>query len=397
MIIKTSIGAFTLTEATEKAIEGLKDEQIMFRSSIQMQQGGMQQAVGYLSAHETPPVLIVETAAEGEALFAELNSLAELCQANTRLILVGHQNDINLFKELIRQGVSQYFAGGVTTDQLIEALQDMFAEEVESRNARVIAVTGVRGGVGSSTIAHNMAYELVNEFNEDVIVADLDIAFGTAALNFNIHPRYSIADALAQTSRLDDILMERFVEPINKKLSILAAPASLNAGVHITSDGLDRVMDFLSKMASFVVLDVPHVWQGWSHDCLMDADEVVLVSKPDLCNLRDAKNLIEALSANRGMEMPTRLVFNMVGEAKKTELTPKDFKDVVEKEVSASVPFDPAAFGKAMNNGEMLSKAAGRCKVTEALKDLSRSVSARVPISENKGNVFSFLSRKKAS
>lgn len=397
MIIKTSIGAFTLTEQTEAAIEGLRDEQMMFRSSIQMQQGGMEQALKYLSSHETPPVLIIETAALGDGVFEELNSLAELCQPNTRLILVGLQNDINLFKELLRQGVSQYFAGSVTTGQLIEALQDLFDEEVSSKNARVIAVTGVRGGVGASTVAHNIGYELANEFGEDVIVADLDIAFGTAALNFNIQPRYSVADALAQTSRLDDILMERFVEPVNKKLSVLSSPASLNAGVHVTSDGLDRVMDFLSKMASFVVLDVPHVWQGWSHDCLMDADEVVLVSRPDLCNLRDAKNMVEALSANRGVEMPTRLIFNMVGEAKKTELTSKDFKEVVDMDITATIPFDPLVFGKAMNNGEMLSKSSARCKATEAMKALSKTVSARVPVDEAKSNVFSFFARKKAS
>ncbi len=397
MILKTTIGAFTLKAETQAAVEGLRDERIFFRTTITSHDGGMAEAVNYLSQNETPPVLIIETASVGENMFAELNRLAEVCAPHTQLVLIGDQNDISLFKELLRQGVSQYFAGGVSTRQLAEAIQDLFADQQNDQKARVIAITGVRGGVGSSTLSHNIGYELAREFGEDVIVADLDIAYGTAAMNFNVAPRYTIADALAQNTRLDDVLMERFVEPINKKLSVLTAPASLNAGVHVTSDNLEMVMGYLRRMASFVVLDVPHVWQGWTRDLLTEVDEVVLVTKPDLCNLRDAKNMVEVLNPERGVHLPTRLVFNMVGEAKKTELGPRDFKEHVSMDVAVSVPFDPTVFGKAMNNGEMISKFAARCKATEAVKKLARMVSARVAIEESKGKVFSFLTRKKAS
>lgn len=382
MILRTTIGAFVLSQGVYDAVEALRDDRTFLRSEIHTFEGGLAAAVEYLGENKTPPVLLVESHAEGEALFDELEQLAGVCAPNTRLILVGIQNDIHLFKDLIQQGVSQYFVTDVTSEELTGSIQEMFLEAGDENLGRIIAVTGARGGVGASIIAHNLASELANTYGEEVILVDTDIPFGTAALNLAVTPRHTIVDAITQTKRLDEVLMERFVERVGSqksKLSLLASPSSLTSGIEMNHDSFEKVLGFLKRMAGFVVLDVPNEWSGWVVDLLTDADEVVVVTKADLANLQAAKNIMEQVSPNRGVNAPTRLVWNMVGEAKKSELTPSDFKDVTGFEPSVQIPSEPQTFGDAVNNAEMIAKSAPKSKVAEALVELAQLVSGRLP------------------
>ncbi|MGB0748439.1 MAG: AAA family ATPase [Magnetospiraceae bacterium] len=368
---------------------------MMFRSSIDVVEGGIRQAISQLSSQETPDLLIVETDSTGDEMFEELGALADVCSPNTRLVLIGVQNDILLFKELIGQGISEYMIAPVSSEMLSETIATIFADEDTSNTNRMIAVTGVRGGTGSSIIAHNLAWEIANAYNEDVTLVDLDITGGTAALNFNIQPKQTIADALGQTARLDAVIVERFMVECGKNVSLLAAPASLESGVQVTADNLDVVLRILRRMSNFLVLDIPYLWTLWTREVLLDADETVLVALPDLICMRDTKNYIDFLGPKRGVDAPVRLVLNKVGENKKTEISLKDFRESTGAEPVVSIPYDPATFGAAITNGEMLSDVAAKSKATEALRQLTERVGGKVVESEKKsGGLLSLFKSK---
>lgn len=377
MILRINIGAFVLTDAVRDAVNSLSEDRLFLRSTVTVNEGGMASAMDYLSSRSTPELLIIETKSEDEALFNELNALAEVCQPGTRVIVVGAENDINLFKTLIEQGISQYFVDTVSSDELKAAIVDAFADKSAQAKCRTIAVAGLRGGVGSSVIAHNIGSELADLYDEDVIIVDLDIPFGTAALGFNIQPQQTLAEAVAQAGSIDETLLMRYLESGGKNVSLLCSPGNLTSGVEINPQSIEMVLNVVKQMASYVILDVPHMWNTWTQDLLVDADDTVIVGTPDLYNLRDGKNVIEFLSPNRGMEAPTRFVLNKVGENKKGELTEKEFKEVLGMAPSISVPFDAEAFASAMNNGEMLSKAAKGSKATAAIETLAKLVSGK--------------------
>ncbi|MBT5374076.1 MAG: AAA family ATPase [Rhodospirillaceae bacterium] len=393
LIPKITIGAFVLAKKNAKAIADMQQDRMFMRSTVFSEEGGIGRATAFLAEHETPDLLIIESTSKGDDFYDELAALADVCDPGSKVILIGAQNDISLYRELVHQGVSQYFFGTVTSDDLRAAVAESLKDESDARSARVISFYGVRGGVGSSVLACNTAYELSRTFNEDVVVVDLDIPFGTAALNFNIQPRQTVADALSQTGRLDDVIIERILEDCTKDVKILASPASLGSGVQINIEDLDKVMKFVVQMASYVIIDVPHVWQSWVHELLSDSNEVVLVALPDLCNLRDSKNLVEILSPKRGVDAPMRVVLSRVGEAKKTELSAKDFKDVLGIEPVVSVPHDPATFGAALNNGDMISRVGEKTKAAEAIIQIAKVVSAKTTASDA-GSKFSFFSKK---
>ena len=384
MILRINIGAYVLTDAVRDAVNSLSGDRLFLRSTVTVADGGMAGALEHLSNRSTPELLIVETKAHGDAMFEELNSLADLCQPGTRVIVIGADNDINLFKTLIEQGISQYFVSTVTGDELKAAIFDAFADKSAQAKCHTIAFAGLRGGVGSSILAHNVAHELAALYDEDVIIVDLDIPFGTAALSYNIQPQQTVADALSQAGSIDEALLMRYLEAGGKNVSLLCAPGHLNSGVEVTPNSLELMLNVVKQMASYVILDVPHMWNAWTQDVLVDADETVIVGVPDLYNLRDGKNMMEFLSPNRGAGAPTRLVLNKAGEAKKGELSEKDFKEVLNMSPTITVPFDPDAFAMAMNNGEMLRKVAGKSKAAQAVESLAKIVSGKESLSKAK-------------
>lgn len=382
MILRINIGAFVLSPELGSMVESLKGDRLFLRSNLSVHEGGSRGAVEYLGTNSTPDLLIVETTSQDDALFEELGALADVCAPGTRVIIVGTENDVNLFKTLIDQGISQYFVGIPSEDELKAAVMDAFVDKHQSEKCRVIAVAGIRGGVGSSVIAHNLATSLASTTKDDVIIVDLDIHYGTAALNFNIQPQNTIVDALAQSSSLDEVLLNRFLEKCTENVSLLSSPGSLSTGMEISIMNLEPLINMVKQMASYVVLDLPHVWNNWVQDILVDADEVVLVGTPDLYNLRDGKNIVEFLSPHRGIDAPPRIVLNRQGQTKKGEIKEKEFREVFALAPSISIPYDPDTFSVAMSNGEPIST---RSKASSAINDLAAIVSGKPKNNAAKG------------
>ena len=374
MILRINIGAFVLSPELGSLVESIKGDRLFLRSTMSVHEGGSRGAIEYLGTNSTPDLLIIETTAQDDALFEELGALADVCAPGTRVIIVGTENDVNLFKTLIDQGISQYFVGVPSEEELKAAISDAFVDKQQSEKCKVIAVAGIRGGVGSSVIAHNVATEIASLTRDDVIVVDLDINYGTGALNFNIQPQNTIVDALAQAGSLDEVLLNRFLEKCTENVSLLASPGSLSTGMEISSLNLEPLINMVRQMASYVVLDLPHVWNNWVQDVLVDADETILVGTPDLYNLRDGKNIIEFLSPHRGVDAPVRVVLNRQGQIKKGEIKDKEFREVFALTPSKTIPYDPDVFSVAMSNGEPVNT---KSKAGIAITELAEIVSGK--------------------
>ncbi|MFQ5764251.1 MAG: AAA family ATPase [Rhodospirillales bacterium] len=396
MILRISIGAFLLNKDSVAALEALKEDRLFFRSTFEVQEGGIDAATAYLGDKRTPELLIVETTANRDQMFQQLEALSNVCDPDSRVILIGAENDIELFRTLIQEGISDYLISPVTVEQIKESAAKIFEGAGSEDDGRLITFAGMTGGAGNSVLAHNVAHELFAAYDEQVIVVDLDIAYGTAALDYNMQPRQTIVDALTQAGRLDPSMLDQFLMEFGEtQLSVLASPASLGTGLQITTEPLDAVLKIVKPMAEFIVLDLPHTWDSWITDVLAAADEVVLVGRPDLTNLRNAKNVVEYLGPKRSTDAPTRLVLNQVGAAKRADLSEGDFKDALAMAPALSIPYDPEAFGRALNNGEMMSKASAKSKATTGIIELAKIVSAREVEEEGEKKGFGLFKKGK--
>jgi pilus assembly protein CpaE len=312
-----------------------------------------------------------------QTLLWEVDQLAEVCDAGTKVVVVGATNDILLFRELMRRGVSEYLVAPLQPLQLISAIGGLFADPAQPFVGRSIAFVGARGGTGSSSVAHNTAYAMSERIGANTVIVDYDLPFGTAGLDFNQDPLSGVADALSQPDRLDPVLLDRMMVRCTDKLSLFAAPATLDVDWDISPEAFEEVTTQIRSTAPFVVLDLPHLWSGWMRRTLIAADEVVVVATPDLASLRNAKNMIDLIRQGRPNDAPPRLVLNQVGVPGRPEIPAKDFGAALGVHPSLIIPFDPKTFGAAANNGQMILDAGAKSKAAEAFQTLAQIVSRR--------------------
>jgi pilus assembly protein CpaE len=379
MILRLSIDAFTLTPAVSEVLEQLRGDRQLAKAKLTMHEGGLAAAVAHYAQAASPQVVIVEED-DDAAMLRRLDELAEVVEHGTRVVVVGELNDIKLYRTLLSRGVSDYLLRPVTAAQVTETLSSLFADPQAAPRGRVIACWGARGGAGSSTLAQNLAWSLGRQLQEGVVYADLDIAFGTSLLAFNIDAKQTVADALANPQRLDEVLMDRCMVDYDDHLQVLAAPGDCSRVAVIGIEALDLLLDMAGRMAAAVVVDLPHVWSDWSEHVLTVADEVVVTAGPDLASLRDTKALLEALAPRRGQSATApRLVLNRMDAARKTQLTVKDFEDTLKVTPSLVIPFDPLLFGTAANNGQMLGEAAKGHKIVQSVNGFAVTLAGKAP------------------
>ncbi|WEK57557.1 MAG: AAA family ATPase [Candidatus Brevundimonas phytovorans] len=376
-IPRIAVHVFAERQDTLAAAERAGQDRRMSRATTQIRVGGVAAAIEAYQSEPTPPLIVVECLKDPQTLLWEIDQLAEVCDAGTKVVVIGATNDILLFRELMRRGVSEYLVAPLQPLQLIAAIGGLFADPAQPFVGRSIAFVGARGGAGASAVAHNTAYAMSERIGVNTVIVDYDLPFGTAGLDFNQDPLGGVADALSQPDRLDATLLDRMMVRCTDKLSLFAAPASLDADWDIQPDAFEEVTSRIRSTAPFVVLDLPHLWSGWMRKTLISADEVVIVATPDLASLRNAKNMIDLIKQGRPNDAPPRLVLNQVGVPGRPEIPAKDFGAALGVHPSLIIPFDAKIFGSAANNGQMIVDAGAKSKAAEAFQTLAQIVSRR--------------------
>ncbi|HEY2707474.1 MAG TPA: AAA family ATPase [Caulobacteraceae bacterium] len=349
----------------------------MERAKTVINEGGLAAAVEAYQNQPTPSLVIVETLDPAPQLLGYLERLAEVCDPGTKVIVVGAANDISLYRELMRRGVSEYLVMPLGTLQLIAAITALYADPAQPFIGRQIAFCGAKGGAGASTIAHNVAHLISERMGANTVLVDLDLAFGTAGLDFNQDPLHGIADALSQPDRLDPVLMERMMARCGDHLSLFAAPASLERDFEISPETYEEVAQKIRGSSPYVVLDLPHAWTAWKRRMLTTSDDVVVVAEPDLASLRNAKNIVDLVKAARPNDAPPRVVLNKVGLPGRPEIPLKDFGEALGLTPCMVIGFDAKLFGQAANNGQMIGEVGPKAKQSESLDALARMISRR--------------------
>ena len=398
---RISLQAFCETSDLAAVIADASADRRMDKAHVKVQMGGAAAAIEAYRNAPTPNVIVIEADRERGELREQLDELSQFCDAGTRVVVVGRTNDIALYRELIALGVSEYLIAPIDVLDFIRAISGLYGSEGRENIARMVAFVGAKGGVGASCIAHNAAWSIARDLEIQTVIADLDLAFGTAGLDFNQDPPQGIADAVYAPDRVDTNLIDRLLSKCTDRLSLLAASATLERTYDFDENAFDLVIDIMRSNVPAIVLDVPHAWTSWSRRVLAGADEVVVVASPDLANLRNAKSLIDHLRAARPNDQKPHLVLNGVGMLKRPEIDAVDFAKAVETDPLAIIPFDAKLFGTAANNGQMIAEVEAASKPAEMLADIGRVVMRRAEIKRPKKTllapIMQRLVKRKAS
>jgi pilus assembly protein CpaE len=395
---RVTIQAFCETPEVAAVIQEAAGDRRMQKAHLKVQMGGAPAAVEAYRGAPTPNVVVIESRGDRAALLAKLDSLAEVCDAGTKVLVIGHVNDVILYRELMRRGISDYLIAPIEVVEVLRSVSELFAAPGADPVGRTVAVLGAKGGVGASTVAHNLAWALSKDLSTATVIVDLDIAFGTAGLDFNQDPPQGVAEAIFAPERLDTNMLDRLMSKCSENLSLLAAPAVLDRTIDLTDTALDGVIDILRASVPCIVLDLPHLWTAWARRTLIASDEIVLVAVPELASLRNTKNLIDTLRQARPNDAKPRIVLNQTGVPKRPEIAAAEFGKALGAEVAAVIPFDAALFGSAANNGQMIAEVQASSKVAETFVDLAIAITGRAEPKRSKSNllepIFAKLRRK---
>src|SRR5713226_3308219 len=373
---RVSVQAFCETVETAAAVQSAGEDRRLGKAHLKIQMGGMAAAIEAYRTAPTPNVIILETEGRSDILTG-LDQLATVCDSGSRVLVIGRVNDVTLYRELVRRGVSDYVIAPVNTIDVVRSVCGLFSAPEAKAVGRIIAIVGAKGGVGASTIAHNVAWAIARDLALDSVVADLDLAFGTAGLDYNQDPSQGIADAVFSPDRVDTAFVDRLLSKCTDHLSLLAAPATLDRVYDFSSEAFDSICDSLRATMPCIVLDIPHQWTGWTRRTLIAADDILVVAGPDLANLRNAKNLLDLLRTARPNDHRPSYCLNQVGVAKRPEIKPSDFAKALEDEPIAIIPFEPTIFGTASNNGQMIAEVSAGHRVAEIFRQTALLLAGR--------------------
>ncbi len=391
---RISIQAFCESVETAAAVQAAGEDRRLGKAHLKIQMGGMAAASEAYRSASTPNVIVLEFEQRAEVILQGLDTLAEVCDPGTRVIVIGRHNDVTLYRELVRRGVSDYLISPVNTLDIVRSICGLYSAPDAKPVGRILAVIGAKGGVGASTIAHNVAWSIARDLNLDSVVTDLDLAFGTAGLDYNQDPAQGIADAVFSPERIDTNFVDRLLSKCSENLSLLAAPATLDRVYDFGAEAFDAIFDSLRATVPTIVLDVPHQWTGWTQRTLLAADDILIVAAPDLANLRNTKNFVDYLKTARVNDHRPFYMLNQVGVPKRPEIKPADFAKALDDEPAAIIPFEPQIFGTAANNGQMIAEVAGNHKVAETFRELAQLLTGKSEFKKPGNSLFAPILQK---
>jgi pilus assembly protein CpaE len=373
---RISVQAFCESETTFDIAKTASQDRRLAKAHMTVKMGGVEAAVETYHSMPTPNVIILESA--GRNILDGLDELASVCDPGTRVVVLGSEADEVPYRELVRRGVNDYIIGPIEILDVVRAICSLFSASEAVVTGRIIAVIGAKGGVGASTVAHNVAWTIARELALDSVVIDLDMAFGTASLDYNQDPVQNIANAVFQPERPDTALMERLLAKCSDHLSLLAAPATLDRVYDFGAEAFDAIFDTMRMTTPCIVLDIPHQWSAWTRRTLISADDILVVAEPDLANLRNTKNLMSVLKAARPNDRPPLYCINQVGMHKRPEIDVKSFAKAIESAPVAAIPFDSKVFGTAANNGQMIAELSKSHRASQIFQQIARQLTGRV-------------------
>jgi pilus assembly protein CpaE len=355
---RPSIMAFVGDSTTETAVrDGLSD---VLNEALDIRRGGIRAAIAALEKMPTPRVLIIDVSGEDHPLQA-LSSLSEVAEPDVQVLVVGNTEDIGFYRQLMRDlGVTEYLFKPLTRDMVGRYFAPYVAGQRPLSDTlhggRVVSITGVRGGVGATTIACNLAWYVATVGRRHTVLLDPDLHMGTAAMLLDAKPGPGLRRALEAPERVDTLFVERSAQPVADRLHLLAGEEKPAEHAEFAPGAAKTLLEALRKRYNFVFADVPFISVSVFRDLLDLAHQRVLVMEPTLASVRDTLRLL-TLPNGPAQTPGAVIVLNRLGMP--GGLTRRQIEDAIKQRVDIAIPDLPRKIESAASLGEPAAAARG--------------------------------------
>ncbi len=361
--------AFCSDSDSYAAVDRVVGDMMLPHTSIR--KGSIKDAVRYLSEHPSPKLLMIDISSSDLPL-SDIDNLANVCEPGVTVIAFGERNDCGLFRDLLHHGVADYLVKPLSPSLLQKAISNItdHSETAKSNNklGKLVAVMGVRGGVGATSVATSISWIVAQQRRRRVALIDLDLQFGTVALSLDIEPSHGLREALENPDRIDGLFMDRVLTQHSDRLFVMSAEESPDETLLIDFSAVELLTSELRSKFHYVVVDLPRNITPSSHQILENATDMVLVTDLSLAGMRDTMRIVGMLpSLNASCNIV--IVANRAGEHKQGEMPRSEFEKGIGRKIDFILPFDAKTVATATNFGQPV--AAGKGPVAKGICDIT--------------------------
>jgi pilus assembly protein CpaE len=282
--------------------------------SAEIANGTVDDAIAQLRTRSSPRLLVVDIQGVDDAV-ARVRDLADVCEPETGVIVIGDVNDIRVYRSLKAAGVVEYYFKPLVRALVMQSCNSIMTGSLEqpvSRAGKLVFALGVRGGVGATTVAVTTAFYLAEQLRRRVALLDLDLHFGDAALQLDASPSHALREALDHPERVDELFLERGMTQIGERLGVLAALEPLEEGFVAEESAIHSLLEHLLLRYRYVFVDIPASAAPGLTRVLHLPATTLLVSTGSLVSARDVARLRQRLGPNTA-ERTTIHILNKSG------------------------------------------------------------------------------------
>ncbi len=351
-----------------------------------------------------PDVGVINVDHDAEKALALIEKIRET-SPNCSILVISSTTDGQLILRTMRAGAKEFLTQPLKFEDLVAALERLgsqkFGGEGRTRGCTVIAVAGVTGGVGTTSVAVNLGCALAADSANTVALVDLDLSLGDADVFLDTIPDYTLVDVAQNITRLDFTLLKRSLTRHSSGLYLLPRPEQLQDAQHINPERLHRVIGLLKATFSHLIIDISKAYNPIDFVALESAKHVLMVTQLDLPCLRNVVRLLSSFDDHEGLKDKVKIVVNRVGLSN-GPISVKKAQETVGREVFWQIPNDYRVMVDVRNNGVPLINHAPRAAITQSIIGLANAVGSSTAAAvqqetSSSGRWLTFWPKRKAA
>ena len=313
-----------------------------------------------------------------------LQLIAEISNAspNCSILVSSSSTDGSLILQTMRAGAKEFLPQPLSPEDLVTALQRVNRQrygdgEGTSQGCKLLAVAGATGGVGTTSVAVNLACALAASENNSVVLMDLDLSLGDADVFLDSIPEYTLADLAQNVTRLDFTLLKRSLTKHSSGLYLLPRPLQLDDARLISTDDLQRVIGLLKATFTHLVIDTSKSYSPLDLMVMEMCDEIVMVTQLDLPCLRNVVRLMMSFEEIGNLKEKVKIVVNRVGRDS-GQISLKKAQETIGTDVYWQLPNDYRVMVDVRNNGIPLLEQAPKAAITQTINQLADALCGKL-------------------
>ena len=350
-----------------------------------------------LTSKERSELLIFELGDNVEKEFLLIQDMLTSGEVGEVFFASSH-SDQAVLRQAIRIGAREFFSTPVEDQEIKLALEgfkgrkEKEAHRKTFKDGKIINIMGSKGGVGTTTIAVNLAVSLVEKKSvQSVALIDMNLLFGDIPLFLDIEPKYNWSEITKNISRLDDTFLKNILSVDSSGVCVLPSPSYLSNQNMATPAIIERLLIVMRRMFDFIIIDSGQSLGDISFKILEMSDTVLLISALSLPCLSNTNKLLKTFS-DFGFPKKENIKIIINRYLKKSEISVKDAEISLEKKIFWTIPNDYQTTITATNRGKALAQFAPREEITRNFQQLASELCPESEKQEKKG--WSFLGRR---